>query len=180
MKNPALKKELVIFPLLLAVLTALVASITAWLLCPITRADFVERVGALCAIFIVYGALSFVLYNIVRKPTEKRYASLAQLSSEYSPFAFWFGMVFSAIYAPMLMIFVLDPLTLVTGWPSLFELPYMAGFVLFVWVSVLMSFCTYASIMWRYLTDEARENLHFRTLLAWPYKKGWMKLDNLA
>ena len=183
MKNPALKKELVVFPLSMGMAVVLAAAIGSWLINPAARADFADFAASLVGLgvfFIVYCAFSFVLYGVVRKPTEKRYASIDQIGSEFPAFNFWFTVLFMFLYAPMFVVFVQQPLISFAGWPSIYDIPYAIGAVLLAFLTYFMASCTYSAVMWRYLRDEAKEKHRFRTLLAWPYKKGWMNLDKLA
>ena len=180
MKNPALKKELVIFPLLIAAVVVFVIPIGLMLLRPAGSWNVAEGVAALGVFLAAYIALIFAAYSICRKPTEKRYASLAQIGSECSAFNFWTVLLFAALYVPLAVVFVCQPLSAINARLSLFEIhPTLAGLVP-VLLAFLMASYTYSSIMWRYLREDAKEKHRLRALLAWPYKMGWMNPDKLA
>ena len=194
MINPSLKKELVTFPLFTGIVFSLVDfAMSVWLinftdlcLCeasPLNRDEHgnvdIERAKVvLPAKIIAYIAASFVLYRIVRKPTENRYTSPKQIGEAYKPFMLWFVVLYASVSPPVFIVLFWNPLVALTAVLGVdFVVPSLLVLAMSGLFAVMVSMCAYYFLSWRYLTDEAKEKYFF---LAWPYTKGWMKEENLA
>ena len=193
MKKQALERELITFPIVLGTGMAIFDLTSSILLInysnlglcemsPLVRdehglVDITKASLVTLAKLVAYITLSMVLYCILRKPTQARYSAIHEIIGDYWPFMYCLGLLYGLVFATAFVAVVWNPYILMSTQLNIATVPGKSGYVLAILFGTIVALYALYCVAWRYLVDDAkRKNPH----LAWPYKWGWMKEDDLG
>ena len=119
-----------------------------------------------------------LLYAKSHKPEKACHNSFRQIheNKRYRAFRWGHSGLYMLIYGNFYLAFINDSYSAIVnliGFPSM---PRHIIVLLLAMFALPLYYYTYYSVMWRYLTDEAKKKYPY---LEWPYKKGLLNKDNL-
>ena len=137
----------------------------------------ITKVSLLTAAKCAAYGIGAMLYKNGRKPNKACYTSLRRVYKEHRVFMLGFAVLYVSIYVNIFIALINNPYNFIRAAMGLRGIPEDTFLVLCAIFTLSLYYYTQYSLLWRYLTDEAKAKYPY---LAWPYTKGLMNKDNLS